>query len=192
MGVERSEIEPLIGKESGPIKALDDVSTSNVRRWYEIMDEPDMEWIEKMRNAVEKPFPYIAEAKERILAEQKRVRERPVPLPMMMTWARAPYWTPEPKEPTEPHELALKALEDAGYALTIGINLEEELVNPVNIGDWLSFQVKLEGISSGEEETKLGKGYLVDLLYTFSNQQGEVVSKHKYTVLKIKRLTPVS
>ncbi len=89
-------------------------------------------------------------------------------------------------------ELALKALAGAGYALTIGINLEEELVNPVNIGDWLSFQVKLEGISSGEEETKLGKGYLVDLLYIFSNQKGEVVSRHKYTVLKIKRLNPVS
>ena len=62
----------------------------------------------------------------------------------------------------------------------------------MNIGDWLSFQVKLEGISSGEEETKLGKGYLVDLLYIFSNQKGEVVSRHKYTVLKIKRLNPVS
>ena len=192
MGLERSEIEPLIGKESGPIKALDDVSTSNVRRWYEIMNAPDMEWIEKLRNVPEKPFPYMAEAKERILAEQARVRERPVPLPMMMTWARQPYWTAEPKEPSEPHELALKALDDAGYALSIGINLEDELVQPVNIGDWLSYQVKLEGISAEEEETKLGKGYLVDLLYTFSNKEGAVVSRHKYTVLKIKRLSPVS
>ena len=113
-------------------------------------------------------------------------------MPMMMTWARASYWTPEPKEIKEPHELALKALEDAGYALTIGVKMEDELVKPVNIGDWLSYRVKLEGVSAGEEETKLGKGYLVDLLYTFSNQKGEVVSKHKYTVLKIKRLSPVS
>ena len=192
MGLERSEIEPLIGKESGPIKALDDVSTSNVRRWYEIMNEPDMEWLEKLRNVPEKPFPYMAEAKERILAEQAYVRERPVPLPMMMAWARQAYWTPEPKDPSEPHELALKALDDAGYALTIGVNLEDELVKPVNVGDWLSFQVKLEGVSAEEEETKLGKGYLVEMLYTFSNKQGEVVSRHKYTVLKIKRLSPVS
>ena len=186
------QIQTLTGKESGPIKALDDVSTSNVRRWYEILDEPDMEWVEKLRNVPEKPFPYMAEAKERILAEQARVRERPVPLPMMMTWARQAYWTPEPKEPSEPHELALKALDDAGYALTVGVNLEEELVKPVNVGDWLSYQVKLEGISADEEETKLGKGYLVDLLYTFSNKQGEVVSRHKYKLLKIKRLSPVS
>ena len=192
MGLERSEIEPLIGKESVPIKALDDVSTSNVRRWYEMMNAPDAEWIEKMRNVRKKSFPYMAEAKERILADQKRVRERPVPLPMMMTWARAPYWTPEPKKKKEPHELALKAIEDAGFALTIGIKMEDELVKPVNIGDWLSYRVKLEGVSAGEEQTKLGKGYLVDLLYTFSNQKGEVVSKHKYTVLKIKRLSPVS
>jgi hypothetical protein len=192
MGLERSEFEPLIGKESGAIKALDDVSTSNVRRWYEILDAPDMEWLEKLRNVPEKPFPYMAEAKERILAEQARVRERPVPLPMMMTWARQAYWTREPKEPSEPHELALKALDDAGYALTIGVNLEDELVKAVNVGDWLSFQVKLEGVSAEEEETKLGKGYLVEMLYTFSNKQGEVVSRHKYTVLKIKRLSPVS
>jgi hypothetical protein len=192
MGLERSEIEPLIGKESGAIKALDDVSTSNVRRWYEILNAPDTEWIEKLRKVPEKPFPYMAEAKERILAEQARVRERPVPVPMMMTWARQAYWTPEPKEPSEPHELALKALDDAGYALTIGVNLEDELVKPVNVGDWLSYQVKLEGISAEEEETKLGKGYLVEMLYTFSNKQGEVVSRHKYTVLKTKRLSPVS
>ncbi len=192
MGLDRSEIEQFIGKTSGPVKACDDVSTSNVRRWYEIMNETDKEWIEKLRNVPEKPFPYMAEAKERILAEQARVRERPVPLPMMMTWARQAYWTPEPKEPAEPHEMAMKALEDAGYALTIGVNLEDELVKPVNVGDWLSFQVKLEGISAEEEETKLGKGYLVDLLYTFSNKQGEVVSRHNYKVLKLKRLSPVS
>ncbi len=192
MNYDQNEIEAFIGKESGLIKAIDDVSTSNVRRWYEMANAPDTEWIEKLRNVPEKPFPYMTEAKERILAEQARVRERPVPLPMMMTWAREAYWKPEPKEATEPHELALKALEDAGYGLTIGIKLEEELIEPVNVGDWLRFKVTLTGISAEEEETKLGKGYLVDLLYTFSNQNGVVVSKHKYTVLKIKKLNTIS
>lgn len=192
MALERSDIEPLIGKESGPIKALDDVSTSNVRRWYEILNQPDDEWLQKMRNVPKKPFPYMSEAKEKILAEQAFVRNRPVPLPMLLTWARQAFWTPEPIEPSEPHERALKAFDEAGYALTIGVNLEEELVRPVKVGDWLSYQVKLEGISAEEEETKLGKGYLVDLLYTFSNKQGEVVSRHKYRVLKIRRLSPVS
>jgi len=192
MDFDRSTVEEFVGNESGPIQALDDVSTSNVRRWYEMMDPPDTEWIEKLRNVSEKPFPYLAEARERILAEQQRARERPIPLPMMMTWARTPYWTPEPKAPKEPHELALKALEDAGYGLTIGLKLDEELVEPVHAGDWLTYQVKLEGVSSKEEETKLGKGYLVDLLYTFSNRQGDVVSRHKYTVLKAKRLKPIS
>lgn len=188
MNFDRNEIEALIGKESGPVKAIDDVSTSNVRRWYEMMNAPDMDWIEKLRNVPEKPFPYMAEAKERILAEQARVRERPVPLPMMMTWAREAYWKPGPRDPTEPHELALKALDDAEYGLTIGIKLEEELIAPVNVGDWLSFQVTLAGISDEEENTSLGKGYLVDLLYTFSNQKGNVVSRHKYTILKTKRV----
>ena len=192
MDFDRSKIEEFIGNESGTIKALDDVSTSNVRRWYEMMDPPDTEWLEKMRNIGKRPFPYMAEARERILAEQKRARERAVPLPMMMTWARAPYWTPEPKAPREPHELALKALEDAGYALTLGLGLDEELVRPVNAGDWLNYRVKLEAISSQEEETTLGKGYLVDLIYTFSNRQGDVVSRHRYTVLKAKRLKRVS
>ncbi len=192
MGFNWSQVKEFVGKESGPIKALDDVSTSNVRHWYEMMKEPDTEWINKMRKGKEKPFPYMKESKERLLAEQQRIRERAVPLPMMMVWAREPFWTREPKEPKEAHELALKALEDAGYALTIGVKLEEELLRPVYIGESLSYRVKLEGISSDEEVTKLGKGYLVDLLYTFSNRQGEVVSKHKYTMLKTKRLSPVS
>ena len=116
MNFDQNEIEALIGKESGPIRAIDDVSTSNVRRWYEMMNAPDMEWIEKLRNVPEKSFPYMTEAKERILSEQARVRERPVPLPMMMTWARKAFWKPESQEPSGPHELALKTLEDADMA----------------------------------------------------------------------------
>jgi len=50
MDFDRSTVEGFIGNESGAIKALDDVSPSNVRRWYEIMDPPDTEWTDKMRN----------------------------------------------------------------------------------------------------------------------------------------------
>ncbi|NIP36298.1 MAG: hypothetical protein GWO27_15890 [Thermoplasmata archaeon] len=45
-------------------------------------------------------------------------------------------------------------------------------------------------MSSDEEETKLGKGYLVRLLYTFLNQKGRVVSRQTYTVLRYQTLEP--
>ena len=71
-----------------------------------------------------------------------------------------------------------------GYQVTVGIALDQEYLKCVNLGDQLSYKVKIVSVSPDEEKTKFGKGYRVDLLYTFTNQNGEVVSKQGYTILK--------
>lgn len=156
------QIGDLVGKESRLIQALDEVSTSDIRHWRELMEGKKESWNTTV-----------------------------APCAMTLSWAMSPLW-PRKVEATEPHEQVLKVLDDAGYGVAVGIGLNQEFLKPVRLGDQLSYKVKVVSVSSSEEDTGLGKGYKVNLLYTFSNQKSEVVSRHSYTVLKSKIFTPVS
>ena len=151
--------QELVGKESEGIRALDAVSTSDIRHWRELMEGKKESWNTNV-----------------------------APPAMTMTWAMDPLWPRKP-EASEPHEQLLKLLDDAGYGVAVGIELEQEFIKPVRLRDRLSYKVKVAGLSSAEEETKLGKGYKVSLLYTFTNQDGDVVSKQSYTILKARALS---
>jgi acyl dehydratase len=156
------QVEELVGKESGPIQALDAVSTSDIRHWRELMEGKKDSWNTDV-----------------------------APPSMTMVWAMEALW-PKKGDATEPHEQVLRVLDDAGYGVAVGIALNQEYLKPVRLGDRLTYQVRIVGVSSIEEETKMGKGYKVELLYAFTNQEGEMVGKLAYTILKAKVLSPVS
>jgi len=166
MAFEHSIVKKLIGKESAAVPALDKVSKSDIRHWCEAIDLDNT------------PFHKI------------NWKKKNAPPAMMMVWTMLPLWSPEAREPTEPHELVTKALDDAGYDGAIGLSIDQEFLKPVYVGDRLSYKVKVTGVSSKEVTTKMGKGYQLDLAYTLSNQKGEVVSTHDYTLLKFKALKP--
>jgi hypothetical protein len=166
MGFKYSKVAKLVGEESGAIRALDAVSKSDIRHWCELLGDPDPEYHEKIKSG-----------------------EKTVPPPMLMAWAMAPLWPPKEKA-QEPHEKLAQVFDEAGYTGATGIGLDQEFVRPVEIGDRISFKVKILDVSSDEEKTKLGKGYLLRLLYTFLNKRGRVVSKQTYTVLRYQTLAP--
>jgi len=164
MSFDYAKVKALVGKESSAIPALDKVSKSDIRHWCELIDENNT------------PFHEI------------NWEEKAAPPAMMMVWTMPPLWSPEPKEPTEPHELMLKALDDGGYDGTIGLTLDQEFFQSAYVGDRLSYQVTVANLSPAEVETSMGKGYQVDLVYTLSNQQGEKISRHTCSLLKFKEL----
>ena len=166
MAFDHSRAKKLVGKVSGAIPALDKVSTSDIRHWCEMIDQDNT------------PYHKID------------WKKKSAPPAMMMVWTMPPLWSPEPKELTEPHELVLKALDDAGYDGAIGLSIDQEFLKPVHVEDRLSYKGKVAAVSSKEVDTKMGKGYRVDLDYTLSNQKGEVVSRHNYALLKFKALQP--
>ena len=157
-----SQVSKLVGKESSVIQAPDEVSTSDIRHYRELIEGEKGEWDTST-----------------------------APPTMIMSWSMPAQW-PMKEKATEPHEQVLKVLDDAGYVGTIGIALDQEYIKPVRLDDHLSFKVKVVGVSSAEEETEVGKGYKVTLLYTFINQKGEVVSKQTYTILKFRKLAQLS
>ncbi len=163
MAVDSSKIKAFVGKESAPIRVLDPISKSDIRHWCELIGDPDPSYEEKIKKG-----------------------EKTAPPLMTMAWAMPALWPP--KEPTEPHERLDQLLNEGGYPLTVGIELEQEFARPIRIGDRLTYKVKVGNVSEGE--TKLGRGYLVDLIYTFQNQAGEDLATIKYTLLKFARILP--
>ena len=157
-----SQVKDLVGKESGAIRALDVVSTSDIRHWRELMEGKKESWNTSV-----------------------------APPAMTLAWAMDPLW-PKRTEATEPHEQVIKLLDEAGYSISVGIALDQEYLKPIRLGDRLSYKVKVVSVSSDEEETKYGKGFKVVLLYTFTDQNGEEVSKQGYTILKSRVLTPAA
>ena len=156
------QVKQFVGKESGAIRALDTVSTSDIRHWREFMEGKKESWNTDI-----------------------------APPAMTLAWAMDALW-PRKVEAKEPHEQVLRLLDDAGYSLAVGMALDQEYLKPVRLGDRLTYKVKVVGVSSAEEETKYGKGHKASLLYTFTNQEGEVVSRQGYTILKSRVLNPVA
>lgn len=155
------QAKQFVGKESSAIPALDAVSTSDIRHWRELMEGKKESWNTSV-----------------------------APPAMTLAWAMPALW-PKKVEATEPHEQVLKLFDGEGFGVAVGIGLDQEYLKPVRLGDRLSYKVKVAGVSSSEEDTKYGKGYKVNLLYTFTNQEGEVVSRQSCTVLKSRALSPV-
>ena len=153
-----SRVKDIVGKESGAIRAFDVVRTSDIRHWRELMEGKKDSWNTDV-----------------------------APPAMTLAWAMDPLW-PRKVEATEPHEQALKLLDDAGYNVALGIGLDQKYLKPVRLGDQLSYKVKVASVSSAEEKTRMGKGYKVVLDYTFSNQKGEIVSKQTCTILALQRI----
>lgn len=166
MSFDHSEVAKLVGQESGAIRALDAVSKSDIRHWCELIGDADPDYHEQIRRG-----------------------EKTAPPAMLLVWTMDALWPPK-EEALEPHEELARILDEAGYSGAAGIGLEQEFLRPLRIGDRLSFKVKILDVSSDEQETKLGKGHVLRLLYTLFNQDGDVVSTQTSTVLRYQTLVP--
>lgn len=153
MTLDISEVNALVGKESGPIPAKWPANIPDIRHWAEVIREDNRSYR---------------------LFERDTAK---VPPALLMVWTMPPLWSPEPKPTTEPHELAIRKLEEAGYGVGLTVALEQKFLRPLKVGERLSYQVRLAGISRGEVQTAVGPGYELELVYTFRNQNGEVVSE---------------
>lgn len=164
MTLDLSEVNALVGKESRLIAARHKANVPDIRHWCEVIG---------LDNSSYKKF------------EKDTVN---VPAAMLMVWTMPPLWSPQPKGAIEPHERAIKMLEDAGYGVGLTVALEQKFMRPLKVGDRLSYKVKLSGVSGSEVETAIGPGYQLDLLYTFQNQDGEVISEQTCRRAQVTRM----
>lgn len=79
----------------------------------------------------------------------------------------------------------LAVFDDAGFTATLASNSEFEIVRYLRPGDTVASQTVVESISD-EKQTRLGTGYFVTWLTTYTDQDGEVVGRQRFRILKFR------
>jgi len=156
----------LIGRESAPIYAPDEVCRPMIRHWVEAVEDTNPLYTDEEYARSSKYGGIIA------------------PPQMMMVWCMPRMW-PWPEFPWVP----MAELELPGdYDTYVATDMIREFYLPVRPGDILSYTMKLDGVSE-EKKTRIGKGHFITTTQIYRNQRGEVVGKEIRTVLKYKATT---
>ncbi len=156
----------LIGRESAPIYAPDEVCKPMIRHWVEAVEDANPLYTDEEYARGSKYGGIIA------------------PPQMMMVWCMPRMW-PWPEFPWVP----MAELELPGdYDTFVATDMIREFYLPVRPGDILSYTMKLDSVSE-EKKTRIGKGHFITTTQIYRNQRGEVVGKEIRTVLKYKAST---
>ena len=81
--------------------------------------------------------------------------------------------------------LGIDALDAAGFTSVVATNLEQEYLCYLKLGDRITQQVVLKGVSQ-EKRTALGVGYFLDYSYEFTEQTGRLVGRMHFRILKFR------
>lgn len=165
MALDIAAVKALVGKESALLAARHRANIPDIRHWCEVIRQDNRSYREFEKSTVS------------------------APAALLMVWTMPPLWSPEPKAPTEPHERAIRLLEEAGYTTGLAVALEQKFMRPLKVGERLSYKVKVSAVSPGEVETGIGLGYQLDLHYTFQNQDGELVSEQVCRRAQVTKVT---
>ena len=158
-------VNALVGRQSAPIPARQAANIPDIRHWCEVIREDNRSYTVFERDIVH------------------------APAALLMVWTMPPLWAPEPRADSEPHERAIRLLEEAGYAMGVSVALEQKFQRPLKVGERLSYRVTPAGVSQAEVETAIGRGYQLELQYAFQGQNGELVSEQLCRRVQVARVT---
>ena len=108
---------------------------------------------------------------------------------MLQTWTM-----PSPKlegigdrggVPTESEDNPTAFLDEAGYTSTVATNSEFEIERYPRLGDVIRATAVYESVSE-EKKTALGSGFFLTWLTTYTDQNGEVLGRQRFRVLRFK------
>jgi hypothetical protein len=108
---------------------------------------------------------------------------------MLQTWTM-----PTPKitgmaarggSPTEGAKNPLTPLDEAGFIATLATNSEFEILRYLRLGEVVTSTMVIESVSD-LKKTRIGPGHFVTWVATFRDEQGEVVGRQTFRILKFK------
>ena len=76
-------------------------------------------------------------------------------------------------------------LDEAGFVGTLASNSEFEIVRYLRVGDVVSGTTVLESVSP-QKQTRIGPGYFVTWVTTYTDADGEVVGLQRFRILKFR------
>lgn len=168
-------LQALVGRpisDAGATYAPDPVNPAMIRHWAAAFED----W---------NPVYTDPEA-----AASSRFGEIVAPPLMLQTWTMAtPTITGMAERggsPTDAGRVAVLAvLDEAGFVGTLASNSEFEIVRYLRLGDVVSATTVLEEVSS-QKQTRIGPGYFVTWVTTYSDESGDVVGRQRFRILKFR------
>jgi hypothetical protein len=162
----------LIGRPIGaPAVAPDPVNQPMIRHWAAALED---------HNPV-----YTDPA----VAASSRFGAIVAPPLMLQTWTM-----PTPKisgiaarggSPVEGGRNPLAPLDEAGFIATLATNSEFEIVRYLRLGEVVTSTMVIESVSD-RKQTRIGPGHFITWVTTYRDEQGEVVGRQMFRILKFK------
>jgi uncharacterized protein len=87
--------------------------------------------------------------------------------------------------PTEGALNPLTPLDEAGFIATLATNSEFEIVRYLRLGEVVTSTMVMESISE-RKQTRLGPGHFITWVTTYRDEQGAVVGRQTFRILKFK------
>jgi hypothetical protein len=169
----RARLDEFVGKPvggAGAMVAPDPVNLPMIRHWAAAFDDAN-------------PVYTDSEA-----AAASRFGQIVAPPLMLQTWTMpTPIITGIAERggaPTESRvQTVLSVLDEWGFRGTLASNSEFELDRPIHLGELISCANVLESVSA-EKQTRLGRGFFVTWVITYTDEAGGVVGRQRFRVFK--------
>jgi hypothetical protein len=171
----RNKLKALVGQSTGgagkPSVAPDPVNQPMIRHWAHALADMNPVYLDPE------------------FAAQSRFGGIVSPPVMLQTWTM-----PAPKlegigerggSPVEITSNPAAFLDEAGYTSIVATNSEFEIERYPRLGDVISVTSVYEEVSD-EKKTALGTGYFLTWLLTYTDQNGEVLGRQRFRVLRFR------
>ena len=168
----QQQVDALVGQPMGSGNiAPDPVNLPMIRHWTAAFDDHNPVYLDP-----EAAAPRFGA----IVAPPMMLQTWTMPTPMIEGIGERG-GSPTPITETSP----LTLFDEAGFTGTLASNSEFEIERYLRLGDVVSSSSTVESISE-EKQTRLGPGHFVTWVTTFRDEDGEVVGRQRFRVLKFK------
>jgi hypothetical protein len=172
----QERLNALVGQPMGSgSTAPDRVNLPMIRHWCTAFDDHNPVYLDEEAAAATRHSEIVA------------------PPLMLQTWTMAtPLLDGIAERGGAPVEITgggpLTLLDEAGFTATLAANSEFEIERYLHVGELVATQNAIESISE-EKQTRLGPGHFVTWVTTYFDEQGEVVGRQRFRVLKFRPAT---
>ncbi len=160
------KLQSMIGQVTGPYPANDEVNEPMIRHWSEAMQDGNPLYTDEE------------------YAKNSKYKGIIAPPTMAQAYCVPRLWPPEDREP-HTLEILTEIMGEAGYPYVVATTTSQEYFKPMRPGDKLKYTLTFI-TASPLKKTRLGQGYFLTVVYTYSNQKDEVVCKQPFTIFKFR------
>lgn len=159
------KIYAYVGRECGSRTAHDAVNKPMIRQWCEVMGNRNPACLDEQWAAQDSRGQLVA------------------PATMMFVWTQEGYAVASRGRPMDAQVELFQLFDQNGYFGTVATDTTQEYFRELNLGDVITEKTVIDNISE-RKQTARGDGYFYETMSEFTDQNGELVGRQTFKVLK--------